>query len=85
MLEIVVGLEESITSKELNEDAANAPNIAWVAPAQVKYDLRCSVVPCRNDGRVVLVVKGCRSKINKPDLGVKQDSPLACNALHCSR
>lgn len=66
-----MGLEESITSKEFDEDAANAPNIAWVAPSQVQYDLRCPVVPCRNDGRVVLVVKGCRSKVYKPDLGVK--------------
>ena len=71
MLEIVMGLEESITSKEFDKDAADAPNIAWIAPPQVKYDLWCSVVPCRNDGRMVLVVKGCRSKVNKPDLGVK--------------
>lgn len=64
-------LEESITSEELDEDAANAPNIAWIAPSQVEYNLRCSVVPCRNDRGVVFVVKGCRSKVNKSDLGVK--------------
>ena len=64
-------LEESITSEELDEDAANAPNIAWIAPSQVEYDLRCSVVPCRNDRGVVFVVKGCRSKVDKSDLGVK--------------
>ena len=71
MLEIVVRLKESITSVELDEDAANAPNVTRIAPPQIKNDLRCSVVPCRNDRGVVLVVKCCGSKVDKPDLGVK--------------
>ena len=64
-------LEESITSEELDEDAANAPNIAWIAPSQVKYNLRCSVVPCGNDCGVVFIVEGCRSKVDKSDLRVE--------------
>ena len=64
-------LEESITSEELDEDTANAPDIARIAPSQVKYDLRCSVVPRRDDGGVVFVVEGCRSKVNKSDLRVE--------------
>lgn len=64
-------LEESITREELDEDAANAPDIAWIAPSQVEYDLRCSVVPCRNDRGVVFVVKGCRPEVDKSDLSVQ--------------
>ena len=71
MLEIVMRLKESITSVEFDEDAANAPNVAWIAPSQIEYDLRCPVVPCRNDRGVVFVVKCCRSKVDKPDLGVE--------------
>lgn len=64
-------LEERVTSKELDEDAPNTPNIAWIAPAQVEYDLRCSVVPCRNNSGVILIVKGGRSKVDKSDLSIK--------------
>ena len=71
MLEIVVRLKESITSVELDEDAANAPDVARIAPPQIKNDLRCSVVPRRNDCGVVFVVKCCGSKVDKPDLGVE--------------
>ena len=78
-------LEESITGEEFDEDAANAPNIARIAPSQVKYDLRCSVVSCRNNGGVILIIKRCGTKVNKSDLGIKEDSPLACNTLHCRR
>ena len=85
MLQVVMCLEKGITSEELDEDAANAPNIAWIAPSQIKYDFWCSVVPCRNNGRMVLVIKSCGPKVNKSDLGVKQDSPLACDTLHCGR
>lgn len=66
-----MGLEESITGEEFDEDAANAPNIAWITPSQVEYDLRCSVVPCRNDRGVVFIIKGCGPEVNESDLGVK--------------
>ena len=84
MLKVVVRLEKSITGEELNEDAADAPDIAWVAPSQIQYDFRRSVVPGGDDRGVVFVVEGRRSKVDQSDLGVKEDSPLACNALHGS-
>lgn len=71
MLEVVVRLEKSIPSEELDKDAADAPNITWIAPTKVKYDLWCSVMPCRDDRGVVFIVKGCRPEVNKSDLGVK--------------
>lgn len=71
MLKVVMRLEESVTSEEFDEDAANAPNIAWIAPSQVKYNLWCSVVPRGNDRGVVFIVECCRPKVNESDLGVK--------------
>lgn len=85
VLEIVVRLEKSVAGEELDQDASDAPDVAWIAPSEVQYNLGCSVVSCRNDGGVILVVEGCRSEVNESDLGVKKDSPLACNALHGSR
>ena len=64
-------LEECVTCEELDEDASNAPNIARIAPSQVEYDLRCSIVSCRDDGRVVLIIKGCGSKVDQSDLCVQ--------------
>ena len=49
MLEVVVGLEQSIACKELDENAAYAPYIAWEAPAQVQDDFGCSVMSSGND------------------------------------
>jgi len=36
MLEIIVRLEESVTSKELDEDASYTPNVARITPAQLQ-------------------------------------------------
>ena len=64
-------LEECVTCEELDEDTSNAPNVARIAPSKVEYDLRCSIMSRRNNGRVVLVIKGCGSKVNQSDLSVK--------------
>lgn len=82
MLKVVVGLKECITGKELDEDTANAPDIARIAPSQVQYDLWCSIMSCRNDRGMVFVIEGGRPEINQPDLRIKQDSPLSGNTLH---
>ena len=44
MFQVVVGLEECITSVELDENAAYAPYIARVAPSEVENDFRRTVV-----------------------------------------
>ncbi len=64
-------LEQSIAGEEFDEDAANAPNITRIAPAQIKYDLRCSIMPCGDDSGVVFVVECRGTKVDKSDLGVK--------------
>ena len=71
MLEIVMRLEEGITREEFDKNATDAPNIAWIAPSQIKYDFWCSVVPRRNNRGVVFIVKRCRSKVNKSNLGIE--------------
>lgn len=49
MLEVVVGLEQSITSEELDEDASNTPNIAGIRPSETQNDLWGSVVASRDN------------------------------------
>jgi len=71
MLEVVVGLKECIPGEKLDEDTANAPNIARIAPSQIQYDLWCSVMSCGNDRGMVFVVEGGRPEINQPDLCIK--------------
>jgi hypothetical protein len=77
MLEIIVRLEEGIAGEELDQDAADAPNIAGVRPPETKDDLGCPVMTSRDDGRVVFILEGCRAEINQPNLGVQQHLSLA--------
>jgi hypothetical protein len=44
MLEVIVRLEEGVASKELNQNAANAPYVAGEAPAKLEDDLWGTVV-----------------------------------------
>lgn len=45
MFEIVVRLKQGVASEELNKNASYAPDIAGEAPAELKDNLRSSVVP----------------------------------------
>lgn len=67
-------LEQCVACEELDKDASNTPYVAREAPAQVQDDLRGSVMPGRYNGRMVLVIKGCRTKVDEPDFRIKQDS-----------
>lgn len=80
MFEIVVRLEQSITGKELNQDTPYTPDITREAPSQIQNDLRCAVVSCGDDGRMVFVIECCRTEIDQADLTVEKDFPLACNS-----
>lgn len=71
MLKVVVGLEQCVTGEELNQDTADAPDVTRIAPSQIQYNLRCSIMSCRDNGGMVFVVKGSRSEINQPDLCIK--------------
>lgn len=50
MLEVVVRLEESVSSEEFDEDAPYAPNIAGKAPSKLQDDLGSTVMTGRHHG-----------------------------------
>lgn len=57
MLEIVVCLEQGIAGVELDQNTADAPNVARKAPTQVENDFWGAVVARRDNGGVVLVIE----------------------------
>ena len=81
MLEVVVCLEKSISSEEFYQYAANTPDITWIAPPEVKDNLRSPIMSCRNDRRVVFIVEGGRAKVYQSYLCIKENSTLSGNAI----
>ena len=65
-----MGLEEGISSKELDQDAADAPDVTRVRPAKAEYDFRSPVVAGAHNRRMILVLEGGRPEIDQPDFGV---------------
>jgi hypothetical protein len=57
VLKVIMCLKESVASEELDQNAANAPNIAGEAPAEVEYDFWSTIVAGRDDGRVIFVIE----------------------------
>jgi hypothetical protein len=82
MLEIVVRLKEGIAGEEFDEDASYTPDIARETPAQVKDNLRCSVVTSRDYWGVVFVIEGCWSKVDQADLGIKKNLAMPRRPVH---
>lgn len=58
MFEVVVCLEQGIAGEEFDQDAPYTPNVAGETPAQVQDDLWRTVVSCRDNRRVVLIIEG---------------------------
>ncbi len=77
MLEIIVRLEEGVSGKELDQDASDAPDVAGIGPPEPEDDLGRPVMPGRHDRRVVLVLEGCRAKVDQANLGVQENLSLA--------
>ena len=50
MLEIIVCLKQGISSKEFNNYASYAPDIARKTPAELEDNFWSPVMPCRNNG-----------------------------------
>lgn len=63
VLEVVVRLEEGISGEELNQDTAYTPDIAGEAPSKIEDNLRGTVMPSRNHGRMIFIVKGRRPEV----------------------
>lgn len=70
MFKVVVCLEQCIACEELNQDASYTPDVTREAPSKVEDDFWGSVMSGANNRRVVLLIEGCRAKINEPDFGV---------------
>lgn len=77
MFQVVMCLKERIAGEELHQDTPDAPDVTWKTPAQIQDNLRSPIVPCRNDGGVVLIIKCGRAKVNQSDLAVKENTSLA--------
>ena len=67
---VVVGLEQRVAEVELEGNAADAPDVARLRPAQLEDDLGGAVVPRAHHLGVVLPVKRGRAEVDQTDLGV---------------
>jgi hypothetical protein len=77
MLEVIMSLEEGVACEELHQNAANAPNVASVRPAESKNDFRGTIMTCRDNRGVVLILEGCRTEVDKANLRVQEDFSLS--------
>lgn len=57
-------LKEGVTGEELDQDAADAPYVARVAPSKVKDNFRRSVVSGGYHRGMIFVIKGCGPEVN---------------------
>lgn len=80
MLQIVMRLKQSVACEKFDKYTTDAPDVAWITPSEVEDDFWCAVVPCRYDGRVILVVESRRSKVDQPNLWFKQDFAVLSRA-----
>ena len=64
MLKIVMSLEQCIAGEEFDQNAADAPDIAWITPAKIQYNLWRSIMPSRYDRRMVFVLECSGAEIN---------------------
>ena len=78
MLKVVMGLEERVSSVELDQYTSNAPDITRIAPPQIEYNFRSSIVSSGYDGRMIFIVEGSRTEVYQSDLRVQQHLPVPC-------
>lgn len=72
-----MGLEQGISCEKFNKYTTNTPDITWKTPPKIQNNLRRSVMTCRNNRRVVFVVKRRRAKVDQSNLTVQEDATLA--------
>ena len=64
MFKIVMGLEECIAGEELDQDAADAPDVARIAPTKIQYDLWRSIMSGRYNRRMIFILKRSGAEID---------------------
>ena len=67
---VIMSLEECEPKVQLEGNAANAPDVTRLAPAELQDDLRSSVVSGTDHLTVMLPVKCGATKVNQADLSV---------------
>lgn len=70
VFEVVVRLEQCHALVQLEQDAADAPDVARMAPAELENHLGSAIVTRRHNRAVVLVVERRRAKVDQPNRGV---------------
>lgn len=83
MFQVVMGLEQGVSREEFHQDAANTPNVTRETPTQIQNNLRSPVVTRRDDGGMVLIVKGGRTEIDQSNLAVEKNAALTCVPAGC--
>jgi len=78
---VVVGLEQGDTESELEDDAADTPDVAGLAPAELQDDFWSSVVAGGDYRTVVLVVEGGAAEVDEADGGVLDILDVVAAAL----
>lgn len=72
-----MGLEQGITSEELDKNTPNTPDIAGERPSKPKDDFRSTIMSGRDNGRVIFILECGRSEVNQPNFSIKQDFSLS--------
>lgn len=76
VFQIFMSLKQRVASEEFDENASYAPYVTGVRPSETKDDLGGSIMPSRDHRRMVFVLKGGRSKIDKADLRIQENPSL---------
>jgi hypothetical protein len=64
MFAIVVRLEERCADIQLKHDAADAPNVTGLRPAELENHFWRAIMTCADNRAMMLMVKCCAAKIN---------------------
>ena len=55
---VVVGLKEGMAEGKFENDTTNAPNVTGMRPAKFQDDFWSAIMPRRDNGAVMLMIKG---------------------------
>lgn len=63
-------LEQGIASEELHDDTTYAPDVTGKTPTELQYDLRCTIMPCRNNRGMIFVIECGRAEVNESNFTI---------------
>lgn len=77
-------LKESISSEEFDQYASDTPNVARKRPTQSKDNFGGAIMPCRHNGGVVFVLKGCRAEVDESNFCIEEHLALSSLSIDTS-